>query len=402
MIQKKILIFEPYTFSEIYGNLRYIMLIFKYIDRSKFEIIFVTPFENSFVEILKNGGVSCIVLSPPRFLSDYGGVILNSSLFRKFLVVFAILKYTISLSRLIIKEHVQVIQCHSIRSLLTIGLAAKLTRRPCIWYIKGELTNKILDRIGFFLANRIFFLNRTMRNVNYDTLVERYRKKISILKIGIDSAEVLAAGKRRRVDLKKELEIDEKNINICFLGTIAPYKGLKHLIKAIGKVTSNFPNTKVYIVGNHCIDEFQDYKTTLDRTIERENIRDYVVFTGWRADALDILALMDIYVLPSLSEGVPRSIVEAMMLGKPVVATRVGGIAELVRHGETGFLVKPMDSEELADSIIALAKEEGLRNKFGERARTLALSEYSIQDNIAGLEKAYVELIGMKAWRGKV
>lgn len=390
----RVLIYEPYTFGKMYGNLRYLILLFKYVDRSRFELIFVAPFQNFFVDRVRAMGVQCIVLRPPNCLRSYGGRILEGKFWRKILVAISILKYTINLSRLIIRENVDIIQCNSVRALLTTGLAAKLTKRPCVWYIKGELQNKLLDRLGFFLADRILFLSVVTKNLKYRGLINRYNDKIDILKIGIDLDEIRQVNENDKQTLKKELCLNEESVNIAYLGVVAPYKGLEYLIEAFAGVKKKAPNVKLYIVGDHCIGENLNFRDKLEYKIGENSLDDNVVFTGWRADALEILSLMDIYVLPSLSEGVPRSIVEAMMLGKPVVATRVGGIPEIVKNGETGLIIDPEDKEGLANAILELAKNKGLREKFGEKAEIVAVGEFSIKDNVAGLEEVYSELSG--------
>ncbi len=387
-----ILIYEPYVFG-LYGNTRYLTLISKYVDRTRFNPIFVAPHDGICCDIIREMGGDCIIVPPPLALRDYGGAILKGGMISWLFSMISIAKYTFPLSSLISRHNVDLVQCNNIRSLLTIGWAAKVTKRPCIWYIKGDLENKLLDRLGFMLADRILFLNETAKNLKYPQLVKQYDNKIRILKIGIDLDEIVDVEQKNKTYLKIELDINRKNLNIAFLGVVAPYKGLMYLIKALAEIRKKIPNIKLYIVGDYAVSEYKEFKFELDKIINKEHLNNNVVFTGWRADAREILSLMDIYVLPSLSEGVPRSIIEAMALGKPVVATDVGGVAETVLDGQTGFVVKPRDPKALADAIIKLAKDEKLRKKFGEKAKEIAFREYSIKTHIAKLEKIYLELL---------
>jgi glycosyltransferase involved in cell wall biosynthesis len=387
----KILIYEPYAFK-VYGNTRYIISIFKYIDKKRFEPILVAPADDSFLDIIRNLGGRCVVMSPPDRLNKYGGSALKDGLMGKFLTAMSIIKYCGSLALFILKEKIDVIQCHSIRSYITVGLAAKLTRRPCFWYVKGDLENPFIDRIGYAMADRILFQCETTKNRKYPELVKKYNNKIRIIGNGIDLEEVDNVLQNNHSALQKELHIDKKNINILCTAQLCPRKGVDYLIKAMAKVRREAPNTVLYLLGDHCIESYKTYKTKLDAIVQSEQLEN-VVFLGWRSDALEVLSLMDIFVLPTIGEGVPKSIIEAMAMGKPVIATNVGGIPELVRHGETGFMLKPADSESLAEAIISLAKDNKLRNKFGAKAERIASKEYSIRDNIAGLEKLYQELI---------
>ena len=390
----KILIYEPYIFK-VYGNTRYLISIFKFVNRTLFEPILVAPVEDPFLDIIRNFGGRCIILPPPQRLKRYGRTILGDGLYGKFLTSTSIAWHSRNLASFILKEHIDIVQCHSIRALLTIGLAIKLTRRPCFWYIKGDLENPFLDRLGYAIADRILFLCNTMKHRKYPNIVQRYEEKISVLNYGIDLDEVISAERsNHRQFVQQELCINERNFNIICLAQISPMKGTKYLLEAMVKIRQTIPNAVLYLVGDHGIEAYRSYKGTLERIIESTGLDRAVIFTGWRRDAHEIHSLMDLSVLPSLSEGVPTTIIEAMALGKPAVATRVGGVTELVRQGETGFVVEPRDPDGLAHAITTIAKDKELRLRFGENARRIAFEEYDIRNNIAGLEKLYMELVG--------
>jgi glycosyltransferase involved in cell wall biosynthesis len=155
----------------------------------------------------------------------------------------------------------------------------------------------------------------------------------------------------------------------------------------------------LYLTGDHVMKRHFGFKKELEEAIIKKGLSNNVTFTGWRKDALSVLSVMDIFVLPSLREGVPKSILEAMALGKPVVATDVGGIAETVIDGETGFVVKPMDAGGLAKAILMLAKDKELRTRFGEKAREIAFRNYSIQEHIAKLEQFYMDIVHTNNFR---
>jgi glycosyltransferase involved in cell wall biosynthesis len=387
----KILIYEPYVFK-VYGNLKLLLFMFRLLDRRKFEPILVAPFESDFLDTVRRVGGRCIALPAPARLTEHGGRILKASLLGKCAAALAIARYTAALVSLIKIEDVHIIQCHSIRSLITIGLAVKITRRPCIWYVKGELDNKILDRIGFFLAHRIVFLCDSLKSRKYCLLNRYFQKKIRILHLGIDLDEIVKVERSDKTKIENEIGFSPKNVNIAFLGVVSPQKGLHYLLHAMVKVKKAVPNVKLYIVGDHCINEYKQFKTDLDNIIRLHGLDSHVVFTGWREDAINVLSLMHFLVLPSLTEGFGRCIVEAMALGKPAIGTKVGGVPEAIRHNETGLVVEARDSEALANAIITLAKKKELRKQFGENAKRIAFAQYSIKENISGLEKLYKEL----------
>ena len=124
----------------------------------------------------------------------------------------------------------------------------------------------------------------------------------------------------------------------------------------------------------------------------KKNSNGKVKFLGWREDVDEIMPLFDMLVLPSLNEGMGRVLVEAMAAGKPVVASRVGGIPDLVRHAETGYLVPPADEKALADGIKKLLDDPERAKQMGLRGREHC-RQFSIEAMIDKLDKLYIELI---------
>ena len=116
-----------------------------------------------------------------------------------------------------------------------------------------------------------------------------------------------------------------------------------------------------------------------------------VKFLGWREDIDEIMPLFDMLVLPSLNEGMGRVLVEAMASGKPVVASRVGGIPDLVRHAETGYLVPPADEKALANGIKKLLDDPAKAKQMGLRGREYC-RQFSLETMIAKLDALYTNL----------
>lgn len=152
---------------------------------------------------------------------------------------------------------------------------------------------------------------------------------------------------------------------LLFVGNLYPVKGLNHLLDAFTKVASEFDEVQLYLVGDGPL------RSELMSQARKNGIRDRVHFTGRRPhDEIPWwINSCDVVVLSSLSEGMPSILLEAMGCGKPVVATDVGGISEILRHGRTGFLVKPKDVDGMARYLsILLMENEGLAFDMGERA----------------------------------
>jgi glycosyltransferase involved in cell wall biosynthesis len=390
----KIMIFEPYlsNINHLEGNTRHILYLFQFLDRNSFEPFLVSPVSSDFFAHLAPLDGRAYHLPAPASLNVFGGAILRRSLAGRLGMLLALAQYNDKVLNFLRRHRPDIIQCHNLRALLMVGLAARLARIPVIWCVKGLLDNPWLDRLGFVLADRILFQNQANRDNRYPRLIKHYAGKIRILPNGVDLTAVTAAARKLCPTLVQELDLKTENFNIIFLGRVSLAKGVLCLLKAMATVQAAVPSAALYFVGDTSGAEGQECLNHLQSSMHRPGLRNLHV-TGWRPDCYEILARMDLLVLPSLSEGVPKVIIEAMALGKPVVATRIGGIPELVQEGKTGLLVAPGDSADLAQAIIALAQDAELRHRMGAQARRVALRKYSIQDNLAGLAKIYQELL---------
>jgi glycosyltransferase involved in cell wall biosynthesis len=390
-----VLIFELYPFDLVSGNLRTLSYILKLIDRARFNPVLVTPFESEFTQKVVEQGFDLNVVKPPERLRRYGGKCLNDSLWGKFLTLLEMIPYNVALWRVIKEKKIDVIYCNCIRAVISIGFAAKLSRTPIMLYIKGELQNKILDPIGFAVADKIFFFCEANKNDKYPRLIKKFTNKIGILKIGLDLDMIFKIENRDKTRLLCEWSIDCKRINIAYAGLLNPLKGVHYLLEAMSTVVRTFPDAMLYIIGDYVIDEHRNYKDELIDLIKKNNLQNNVVFTGWRTDALDLVSLMDILVHPSLSEGFGRAVLEAMALGKAVVASKVGGLREIIRDGKNGFLVEPGNSQELVQKLMLLLKDRERIESFGRAARETVFTDYSIMEKVVQLEEIWHAMASM-------
>ncbi len=177
--------------------------------------------------------------------------------------------------------------------------------------------------------------------------------------------------------------------NAPIIGTITrfhPVKGNQYLMEAASSVLKEFPEALFVLVGDGPL------RGELEEQTRRLGIKDWVQFLGFRQDVAEILAAIDIKVLSSLSEGLPNALIEAKAAGCAIVATRVGGVPEIVTDGHTGLLVPSGDPEALADRIIYLLKNPAERRRLGEAARKDS-RRHDIRSYVAKLEKLYEELV---------
>jgi glycosyltransferase involved in cell wall biosynthesis len=180
-------------------------------------------------------------------------------------------------------------------------------------------------------------------------------------------------------------------IRILFLGQLVPRKGLAVLVEAFARVRSH---ADLLLVGGDWDDD--GYPREIRALVHGLGLQDRVHMENHREDAGALLRQADVFVLPSFEEARPRSIIEATLLGVPVVASETGGIPSLIEDGVTGMLVPPGDVDALADAIEMLAGDAGLRRRLAFQARARAHRECRPEETAKRYLAAYEELAGVR------
>lgn len=190
----------------------------------------------------------------------------------------------------------------------------------------------------------------------------------------------------------EEVEKQKRRLGIYpdlrIVGTVAKLreeKGIEYLLKSAPKVLAVLPNTLFVIVGDGPL------RKQLEVLSRQLQIDQNVIFLGYRHNVSNILPVFDMKVLPSLTEGFGLAMVEAMAMGKPIVATNVGGIQEILKDGETALLVPPKDPEALAEKIIYLLKSKDRARRLGMKAKEES-RKYDIHLYVKKLEQEYIRL----------
>jgi glycosyltransferase involved in cell wall biosynthesis len=174
---------------------------------------------------------------------------------------------------------------------------------------------------------------------------------------------------------------------VLSLGQTSPLKGHVHLIDAWAVVRAAIPNATLILVGDGAC------RAALKTQARTLGIADSVRFLGFRSPAAPYLEACDLLVQPSLTEGMPNAVLEAMAAQKAVVASRVGGIPELVVHGETGLLVPPAQPEALAQALLALLRDQARRHAMGRAGHARARAHFSVASMVAATVRAYGQVL---------
>jgi glycosyltransferase involved in cell wall biosynthesis len=208
----------------------------------------------------------------------------------------------------------------------------------------------------------------------------------AIVRSGVD----LAAIQRMAIDTrakKRELGFDTAQL---LVGMIAPMKKQKaplDFIRAAALIRATRPDVRFVFIGDG------DLRPAVEAEASRLGLSESLQLPGWRRDALEILRCLDVFVLTSLWEGLPRVYVEARASGIPVVGTRVDGAEEVIRDGEHGYLLDPGDVSGMADRVLRLLNDVQLRNAMGQRAATGIPVEFDIHHMVSLQEQEYERLL---------
>ena len=193
--------------------------------------------------------------------------------------------------------------------------------------------------------------------------------------------------------IREDLKIPKKDFLIGCISQLLPFKGQKWLIQAVKEVINEFPGVKLLIVGKEIKKGYLDYLHSL---VKELGIEHSVIFSEFRKDIPALLNAIDLPVLPSTEDHCPRVLLEAMGCGKPIVATKSGGVPELVKDKETGILVPPQDSASLRDAILYFIRNPTERERMGKVGRKRAETVFNIEKTTAKIENVYKELLTSK------
>jgi glycosyltransferase involved in cell wall biosynthesis len=176
------------------------------------------------------------------------------------------------------------------------------------------------------------------------------------------------------------------------IGAVAnlfPRKGYEYLLEALADVRKIVPHIHCIIVG----EGDEEYYEKLMNLVHERDLHSVVTFAGFQPNVLEYLADFDVVVLPSILEGFGIVLLESMAMGKPVIASRVGGIPEAVEDGVTGILVPPANSRKLAEALVVLLENSALRQSMGKAGRERVETLFSLERTIKAIEGSYNNIL---------
>ena len=210
--------------------------------------------------------------------------------------------------------------------------------------------------------------------------------KCKLVYVGV---EPISLSDTIRKQSRKSLGIKEHEVCLMGIGRVAAQKGFDYAITALALLVKKHPDVKLVLIGSGDIDHYRQLAVEC-------GVEDKVVFTGFRDDIHELVQAMDIFWLPSRSEGIPNTMLEAMSAGKPVVAFEIAGVAEIIKNGVNGYVV-PFENVDLFYTTTAtLIENPSLMKQIGDKGYTTVRTEYSMEKMCRDTERYLIEAIQIK------
>ncbi len=298
------------------------------------------------------------------------------------------------LAKIIKNEEIKLVHAHGYKAAFIAAMAERRAGTPITLvtlhdFIINEGTGRMkhlyFDLAEHFMprmADRIITVSNALRK----RVIEKGKiegSKVVVVNAGVKPISSGMTASRRVLNIKDVLALNTAAPLIVTVGQLTPQKGVKYLLAAATHILREVPNAQILVVGDG------PQKHELEIMAEKLGVYRKVGFTGWRDDARDIMAAADVIVLPSLIEGMPYSMLEAMVSGTPVVSTSTGGIPELLVDRETGFLVPPKKPRALSDAIVYLLQNKDIAVQMGIAGRRRVEEQFDLKKTITGTLDIY-------------
>ncbi|MDM0500688.1 glycosyltransferase [Clostridium perfringens] len=298
----------------------------------------------------------------------------------------------------IIKENdIKILHAHDNNASLNAYLVKKLYRldvkvishiHNCYPWLKGNNFNKKIDK---FLRPRYDY-NITCGKIVYDFYKENTNyfeeRKTLILSNAMDIEEITKVDLSKSEEVIKEFNIPRDKTILGFIGRLDEQKGIIPFIEEFAKHKEDFSDCRILIVGNGS----QEYE--VKNLIRELGLEDLVILVGFQSDIYKFYPIIDIFFLPSLYEGLPMVLLEAMAFKKAVVSMNVGSISEVILDGYTGILIKNKDYVKFIDNLINIKNDLIMRERYEKNSFDFIKNKYNINQYIIKLEKIYYDIIG--------
>jgi glycosyltransferase involved in cell wall biosynthesis len=358
------------TSAKIGGGNRVIMDLIAGLDPTRFVPVLVSPTEGPLVEWAADAGVPCTVCPA----GDWEG---RPGMIRRAAV----------LSGTVLKQRIHIVHATAQTSYRAAGLAARLTGAASVCHLGFPPTADELTwsfRFGPDLV--IGCYEGQAREVA--AMLEPWRSSCRVVAVpnGVNLQAYAPPSERGESDWR----FNAKHV-VVIVGHLSEVKGYPVFLEAAAKITEELDDCVFLAVGGDTLG--QGYGAELERRTQMLGLSDRVRFLGWQSNVAEILRQADVMILPSLAEGLPLAVLEAMACARPVVATAVGGVPDAVVDGQTGYLVPPGQTDPLSQATLRLLRNREEAERMGAAGRRRVESHFSVERCVAAVQELYEQLL---------
>lgn len=376
---KNICYYEPSSgFGGSSSNLYHIL---RQLDKSRFKPLVIVHQDGDQFDRIRSLGIEVLKVSCPQLEAFY-----KAGHFQLLWMAVTVLNpLVVKIASLIRERNIDLVHINTNIALgIPMIMAARSEKKKIFCYIRES--RPLIRRERHFVkkVDHFLILNREAMPIYGRDIPAR---KLHVLPDGVDLTEFEGLSSQRFVE---DFQLQGRPV-VGIVGRIVQGKGQLEFAQAAKIVSKDHPDARFVIVGaakgdsSKYFDEVKSY-------VQREHLHSKVIFTGWRTDVKQIIHGLDILVLASTTfpEGLPNSIIEAMVLRKPAVATDIPGPPEIIEHGVTGFIVPPGDVEAMAQKISVLLSDTQLATAMGERGRQRAAELFDVRNVVQTLQDLYM------------
>jgi glycosyltransferase involved in cell wall biosynthesis len=246
----------------------------------------------------------------------------------------------------------------------------------------ASLAVRLIERALGALTDCVLVLSERQRRDIADTYRIARPASVRIVPLGLDLEPLLA--------LPPGSPVEPDDVVFGYVGRFVPIKNLPMLIEAFAAVNREAPRARLQLIGDG------EAKPQLESMVRERGLEGTVEFRGWREDLARVYQEINVLVLTSLNEGTPVAVIEAMAAGLPVIATDVGGVADVITHGRTGVLVTPGSADQLSSAMLALHRCSEERQRLGSAARMAVMERFGAARLVSDLARLYESELAAK------
>ena len=280
-----------------------------------------------------------------------------------------------------------IVHVHTPVASVVVRMAAWFARVPTVIYTAHGFyfhENMSIFKYYFYFLIEKFFGKLTdilfvQSNEDYETAKKSKfidKNKLFAIGNGVDIKKFYPRNYKEILHLKKKFKLPEKSFVIGCIARLVEEKGIIEFLNAADKITNKFSNVYILLVGERLKTDHNKEISSIIKS-KKNKMKEKLMLLGYRTDIPELISVMDLFCLPSWREGMSRSILEAMMMGKPILTTNIRGCREQVEHNKTGLIVPVKSELKIYQSIEFLINNKNIRKMYGKNSRCKALKNYN-------------------------